>query len=132
MSGYANPHLPSPSTLVVAQQAAQVVRPGFELTRLWPLHVGLSLMVHFPVIPVTVPASSAAQITAARGKHTLTLGAGDMPALLKQAMPLLPWGAAGGDTTLPYCEFLSLMLGVLWMDSDGVDKSLSGWIHCSR
>ena len=85
-------------------------------------------MVHFPVIPVTDPVSSEAQITAARGKHVLTLGAGDMPALLKQAMPLLPWGAAGGDTTLPYCEFLSLLLVVLWVDSDGVDKSLSGWI----
>ena len=58
----------------------------------------------------------------------LTLGAGDMPALLKQAMPLLPWGAVGGDTTLPYCEFLSLLLGVLWVDAAGVDKSLSGYI----
>jgi hypothetical protein len=43
-------------------------------------------------------------------------------------MPLLPWGAVGGDTTLPheYCEFLSLLLGVMWVDADGVDKSLSG------
>ena len=85
-------------------------------------------MVHFPVIPVTAPPSSAVQITNARGHHVLTRGAGDMPALLKQAMPLLPWGAVGGDTTLPYCEFLSLLLGVMWVDAAGVDKSLSGFI----
>ena len=54
--------------------------------------------------------------------------AGDMPSLLKQAMPLLPWGTAGGDTTLPYCEFLSLLLVIMWVDEDGVDKSLSGSI----
>ena len=85
-------------------------------------------MVHFPVIPVTNPVSSEAQITTARGEHLLTLGAGDMPSLLKQAMPLLPWGTTGGDTTLPYCEFLSLLLVVMWVDEDGVDKSLSGSI----
>jgi hypothetical protein len=85
-------------------------------------------MVHFPVIPVTNPVSSAAQITTARGHHVLTLGAVDMPALLKQAMPLLPWGAVGGDTTLPYTEFLSLLLGVLWVDAAGVGKSVSGYI----
>ena len=43
-------------------------------------------------------------------------------------MPLLPWGGVGGDTTLPYCEFLSLFLGVMWVDAAGVDKSLSGFI----
>ena len=85
-------------------------------------------MVHFPVIPVTDPVSSEAQITTARGEHLLTLGAGDMPSLLKQAMPLLPWGTTGGDTTLPYCEFLSLLLVIMWVDEDGVDKSLSGSI----
>ena len=85
-------------------------------------------MVQFPVIPAPDPPSSEAEITHARGLHVLTLGAGDMPSLLKQAMPLLPWGTVGGDTTLPYCEFLSLLLGVMWVDEDGVDKSLSGFI----
>ena len=58
----------------------------------------------------------------------MTLGAGDMPALLKKAMPLLPWRAMGGDTALPYCEFLSLLLGVMWVDTNGVNSSLSGFI----
>ena len=42
MSGSANPHLPSPSTLVVAQQAAQVVRPGFSA------HPALAVTLGFP------------------------------------------------------------------------------------
>ena len=41
---------------------------------------------------------------------------------------MLPWGTTGGDTTLPYCEFLSLLLVIMWVDEDGVDKSLSGSI----
>ena len=112
-----------------SQPARQVARPGFRAhPGLGPFHLGYRRMVHFPVIPVTDPVSSEAQITTARGEHLLTLGAGDMPSLLKQAMPLLPWGTAGGDTTLPYCEFLSLLLVVMWVDEDGVDKSLSGSI----